>query len=270
MGSPAAELSDGGAAALKSRVRRARRASHARQVFLELFSGSGGVSRALAQNGPHAAIDVDIRQGVDLTHPSVKGLIRGWMRSRVVRGLWLGFPCTTWSNARRPALRSRKELWGRPGLAAPQQLQVALGNATLRAALSLMREGIAAGIPVVAENPESSLAWQVPFFARAAKNNAVQQVTMDFCAFGAAWRKSTRLWSAHCDLQTLAKRCGGAPGWCHTGKRHIRLSGRGPDGRLRTKIAEPYPQMFARQAAAALVAAADRIELSHVFTLGHG
>lgn len=249
---------------LKRRMRRMLRGTNARQVFLELFSGSGGVRRALAERGHYGAIVVDIQQGFDVTHSRVKNLIRGWIRSQVVRGLWLGVPCTTWSNERRPALRSSVAPWGFSGLSEDQQRQVAVGNATMTAAISLMQERAAGGIPVVTENPQGSLIWKLPVFAKMAHDGAVQEVTLDFCAFGAPWRKSTRLWSAHCALKPLERRCGGTLGWCHMGKRHIRLSGRAPDGRLLTKIAEPYPRDFARLAAASLAAAADRLTRADV------
>lgn len=263
MAPTAAGAPDGGAAALKRRLRHALKRTRRAQIFVELFAGSGALSRGLEHVSGFACMAMDITNGVDLTHPAVRSLIAGWLRARVVRGVWVGFPCTTWSVARRPALRSKAYVWGLPGLNASEQDQIRNGNATVRAAVCVLREFLRSGIPAVAENPLSSLAWQLPLFVHSAQSPGVRNVSFDFCAFGTPWKKPTRLWSAHCHIEQLGKQCGGPPGRCHTGRGHVRLSGRGPDGRLRTKVAEPYTARLAVAAAHALASAADRIEVAH-------
>lgn len=134
--------------------------------------------------------------------------------------------------------------------------------------MSILRECLRSGTPAVAENPLASLAWRLPLFANSDSGSA--SVSLDFCAFGTPWKKGTRLWSAHCHVEHLGQRCKGPPGRCHTGRPHVRLPGRAPDGRLRTKVAEPHPARFACATAHALGSAADRIELAHAYKLGQG
>ena len=67
---------------------------------------------------------------------------------------------------------------------------------------------------------------------------------VEFCAFGARWKKSTRFLGIHLSLDGLMQyRCVGAKrGLCRfTGMAHIPLSGQDSQGRWMTKVAEPYP-----------------------------
>ena len=119
---------------LKAALRRTRRS----QVFLELYSGTGPVAKQIRQLSGYEVLEVDIKDHpmLDLTNGAVVRVLEGWCRSRVVRGVWISFPCATWSLARRPPLRSLAELTGRRAVLSDpksrQQLRV--GNATFAAA----------------------------------------------------------------------------------------------------------------------------------------
>ena len=97
------------------------------------------------------AFDVAAGAEFDLTAPLVQRIILGWMRAGIVAGLWLAFPCGTYSIARHPALRSKDHLRGLPHWKAdPKASQlIRLGNATLEAALKFCRAALQLGIVAV-------------------------------------------------------------------------------------------------------------------------
>ena len=56
----------------------------------------------------YGVVSLDIQYGVhgDLLVRVVERLIKGWIRSGLVLGIFLGTPCTSWSRALRQPLRS--------------------------------------------------------------------------------------------------------------------------------------------------------------------
>ena len=82
-----------------------------RPFFLEIFAGDEGISRSLRGRGL-AAKAFDLRQGIagDLSRRAVVRRIVRLLRSGCCRGVWFAPPCTTFSSARYPPLRSH----GRP------------------------------------------------------------------------------------------------------------------------------------------------------------
>ena len=109
-------------------------------------------------------MSVDIHQSpfFDLTSREVQQTLIGCMQSGLILGVWIAFPCTTFSIARRPALRSREFLTGLPSLRDDKKAQKAIlaGNRTLSAALRFAKVCGRLKIPTIFENPQSSLAWQ--------------------------------------------------------------------------------------------------------------
>ena len=257
-------------AVLRSKLRQSRRS----QVYLELFSGSGKLAKHLRKVSGYEAIEFDVQQGeeFDLTRRAVVQVVLGWLRSRVVRGVWAGFPCTTWSTARWPPLRSRLHLLGLPACLAVERdrRQIQLGNSTLRSALTISRACVKHIVPMVLENPHSSLAWQHPQMQRIIQHNAAAEYVVDYCQFGCPWRKRTRLVGLHTGQSpALCVRCTGRHGLCsRTGQQHQQSRGTNPlTGKLWTRIAEPHPTQLASRAARTLHQAAEHIHLSHLCKL---
>ena len=159
---------------------------------------------------------------------------------------WFGTPCSSWSRARRDinghGPRTAKHIWGVPGLSDAELRRLALGNATLRVTIELIRALNKLSIPVVLENPSSSYLWQAPPLAPVLASG--QRVVIDYCAYGTPWRKRTAFhcWNlaAASDLQNT---CRGRRGKCaFSGRPHQLLSGYDKVSKQRwTKIAEPYP-----------------------------
>ena len=237
-------------ALLASAVRRA-----GRPAILELFAGSGRLAaacrRAPATEG-HPAFEWDVRHGAayDVLAPAAGRQLRGWLRSGLLAALWMGTPCSSFSRvlglgAGPPALRSAAAPAGLPGLSPAWQSKVDAGNrlATLSAGLLLLCRRL--GVPAAIENPATSFIWQHPAFVSAAAAPGVRKVTLDFCRFGAPWRKRTTLMFVHMDLNAVGLRCCGR-GVCDvTGRPHTQLMGKDQHGRFRTAVAEAYPPRLA-------------------------
>ena len=82
-------------------LREARRISGRSQVFLELYAGQGIVARFLSHHA-HAVFSLDLSRSslFDLTNPAVLRVLQGWITSKLVLGIFMAPPCTTFSNAR--------------------------------------------------------------------------------------------------------------------------------------------------------------------------
>eukprot|EP00959_Pyramimonas_sp_CCMP1952_P048541 1013409-Pyramimonas_sp.AAC.1 len=170
-------------------------------------------------------------------------------------------PCSSWSAARDRTcpIRSRKFIRGIPGLDARDLAKVALGNATLDAALDLARSAQSAGVPWVLENPHTSKMWhdhKLKVFV--ARSRAVSIVT-DYCLWGKPWRKRTCFLVGNVpaeDLTKLSRICPGRGICSRTGRPHQHLEGAGPGGVRWTVIAMPYPARLAHTLASVLVSKA--------------
>ena len=134
------------------------------QVFLELFSGSGAIARHLCRQG-FGVVALDTRNSVleDLCHPATLQVLRGWIFSGVVLGVWLGTPCTSWSIAHTtPVVRTRKFILGVPGLSGKHKHSVELGNATAKVTAQIISACIASCVPCFLENPQASKLFLAP------------------------------------------------------------------------------------------------------------
>ena len=118
----AGEIKDKLKEAFKDALKHATHSS--KKLFLELFSGSGKVSRYFKRAG-FASIAFDINNGYhfDLTNPTVVSVILGWISSGCILGVCLETQCSSWSRARRGppssnwcAIRSNTYIYGISGL----------------------------------------------------------------------------------------------------------------------------------------------------------
>ena len=96
--------------------------------------------------------------------------------------------------------------------------------------------------------------WKVPEALAMAEWDHITDVCVDACAFGAPWKKPTRLRFYRCATAAAVLdgcRCrAGNGGRCQwSGKRHVHLQGRDPRGILYTKRVAQYPRRLARDLA---------------------
>ena len=227
---------------------------YGRVVFLELFSGSSRLSRWWRSHG-YGVLDFDIKNGetYDVTVPQIEALIKGWIESGGVAGVWAGPPCTSWSRARRGPvgstwgpLRTEGFLRGLSSMEASDRAKVLVGNATADTTLRIVRACRRRGIAVAVENPGSSMMWQLGGFKSLATVGSSQRHLVDMCSFGTAWRKRTLVATWSLESAERVSLCCGRKGFCSFSNRpHQILEGRDKvRKRLWTSIAEPYPPKF--------------------------
>ena len=234
-------------------------------AYLDLFAGAGAVGRWLRRHGAHNVLRLDLKDNpaFDLSCAAVCRTLCGWIGSRHVRGLFIAFPLSTWSRASRGRYRSASCIHGWPDLDPVALRNCLYGNRTLLTTVRLIRAAVRAGVPVIVENPYTSMAWLEPSLASLMRHSSCITTVCDFCQFGKPWRKRTRLagWNVISPPADLHRTCGGKCGICsRTGRRHIALEGRQAGYGQMTAAAEAYPAEFAAAAARWLRDSANAIE----------
>ena len=224
-------------------------------IVLEIFSGVGRLTRSLCELGIQA-FGIDIVHGPmhDVLDPMVQARLFRLIRKGQVQFVWLGMPCTTFSIARRndgigpPPLRSDSRPHGLPNLAGGQLQKLREGNALFGFSMDLIKECQRCKIPWALENPATSRCWLMPRLR--ALLPKVSSILLDFCCFGEAWRKRTRIIHQGISLASLEILCSGTHGNCsRTGKPHLHLKGIAPNGQFWTLTAQPYPIELTRRLA---------------------
>jgi len=172
------------------------------------------------------------------------------MRRGRVLFIWMGFPCTSWSMARRlthsgpgPLRDGGPGLSGLPNLSEKDQAKVELGNRLLRVTASIAREAVRLQIPFVLENPKSLRAWLTEPLLYLVRKGAIF-FEAHYCQYKEPWKKATYLLSFLApSLQQVLHVCTGKKGVCSaTGLRHLQLNGLDEHGIFWTLRAQAYPQ----------------------------
>ena len=221
-------------------------------VFLEVFSGSGRLAQSILSLGGYVMCwDISLGPQYDLLDIDNQRLLRGWLLAGLIWGLHLGTPCTSFSRARHPAVRSGEHVEGLQQLSKQQQAQVDTGNALLKFSCSLLRVARRMGIACTLENPATSYMFLMPCLLQLLRLKDCNIAVTEYCMFGTPWRKSTKLIGFNINLDVFAQyRCIDKPrGVCRrTNRPHTVLSG-WENGVARTLIAQPYPRKFCRELA---------------------
>ena len=113
------------------------------------------------------------------------------------------------------------------------------GNKLLKWCCRFLQHCIQHGVMFVVENPRRSKLWLMPPIIKIMRKCSVCDV--DYCQYGEAWQKRTRLLCFNVDLSVLMI-CKPKKGVCSATRRpHTRLSGGAPKGLWKTQLAEAYP-----------------------------
>ncbi|CAE7512342.1 unnamed protein product [Symbiodinium sp. CCMP2592] len=142
---------------------------HRDRYCLDLFSGRGGVSRALRRLG-FRCFEYDICHGADhdLTSKSVLSNIRTAIFRGEVLSVMFGTPYSSFSVARdrTSIIRNHLHPWGIPesSLSAEDKEKVRFGNLCAKSTLRIIKWLQHFSIPWCVENPHNSKLWQLPPF----------------------------------------------------------------------------------------------------------
>lgn len=230
------------------------------QYVADFFAGVGGVARACRKLG-YRAKEWEISRGseFDLTRWQVLRVIQQDILSGLVLCAMLAPPRSSFSVARdrTAVIRTPQFPWGLPReqLSEKDQERVQQGNRCFRAALRIIQWLDSCGVPWILENPSTSKCWLLPPLKRLASASHVRTVLTDFCQYGCAWRKRTKLLIGNLDAQDvcrLEKLCTGRGLCSRTHKPHFHLTGSNHLGIPWTLVAQPYPSGLCRDLAFAL------------------
>eukprot|EP00972_Heterocapsa_arctica_P026671 3926262-Heterocapsa_arctica.AAC.1 len=111
------------------------------------------------------------------------------VRERRVWMVHVGPPCTTFSIARKPALRSKE----RPLGFTPLEEKTIEGNVLLyRCLLILLAVWLEGFGPGSFEHPDSAFSWSLPVVGNLFSKRGCGIIRLAMCAFGAPYRKNTK------------------------------------------------------------------------------
>lgn len=127
----------------------------------------------------------------------------GRLESEELSCVHLGPPCSSFSVARTPPVRSAARPAGLRGLKGADRRRVEQGNELAAFALDVMLWAKSRGVPATLEQPASSWMWRLAGFKAGMAPETDSVVVLDYCHYGAPWRKATRLWGVNCDLEPL-------------------------------------------------------------------
>ncbi len=223
-------------------------------LFVEVFAGSARVTSAARSCGIKTLDPWDILYGTmyDLLRPkNVRKLLR-ILSSGHVFFAWWGTPCHSFSIARRwdggpRPLRCDDNVEAHTPWCTPEEIAFVEGGNDLAKLTALgVRTLARVGAYYVVENPLKSRMWELEALVQALESTGADKVRTDFCGWSTRkvpvrWQKSTLLAGTLPGLKTLERRCRGGPYCTYTGKQHVVLRGKAPDGRYWTQVAEPYP-----------------------------
>ena len=172
------------------------RRMHPEAMVLDIFGGSGIVAKQCGRLGYRAyIIEKKVRETDDATSPHFLDWVRQQAQARRIQAMMIATPCSSFSLAQsrgRRALRTQSEPRGKSQRVTPnEQARIDDGNKVLDATIALVKLCNVHRIPYCVENPATSYLWYEIGLADVLKD--AKHIIVDQCAFGAKWRKRTRL-----------------------------------------------------------------------------
>lgn len=211
---------------------------------LDLFSGVGGVGKALVAGGCPWVLSFEI-----LRDPS-EDLLNASVQRSLLRLIALGafslvgsaIVCRSFSVAVTPPVRSPQFPRGVPWMSRAMKERVREGNAMADFQALVHDACIQHSVKYWTENPDGSHLWRQRKFQRYKAADSKHVGRFDMCRFGTSWRKRTRVASnisGICNMRMFCK--------CAAGREHTPLRGQHPTLRKAwTSVAQAYPRGFAK------------------------
>ena len=178
------------------------------QAGLEVFPGSGRLTRAHVELGLDMLEGIDVLEGMDVFSSEVEELIG----EKHVYWVWFGPPCSSFSGLRNLDRGGPLRPKGHPE-GDERRPDVALGNRLWRRTLWLAELALKVGVFIFIEHPLRSRAWQLPETQRLMQRWSLKLHKVDWCAYHDDFRvgnpnqKATRILSNAPWLQRVIRRC---------------------------------------------------------------
>ena len=220
--------------------------------WLDLYSGERGVADELAKEYGCWSLCFDIE------HSAAEDLFDKELRSKIRRAVQLGCfigggggpVCASFSTAITPPVRTRLFPYGRKDVSEAMQEKLRKGNDMALWTFGIIRLFLSLSLVVWMENPALSWMFRLQEWeALLLQFPELNYWTVDYCQFGAPWRKRTRFaTNGPLRLQKVL---------CRGGHRHQILRGRSKrHGQNWTRVAQAYPKDVCKTLAASLMVAA--------------
>ena len=213
--------------------------------FLEVYAGSGKVTKYVAQLGVSVGVPIDLSYSpeLDLRLQHVMRWLSFLVSERRIKCFAIEPPCTTFSIMRRPRLRSQQVPLGFD----PDNPQTSLGNLLACRSGQVMYIASDANVVGLWETPFSSYMKHLPAWKAVKRKPNASECRCDSCRFDSPHLKSFRFLTVNADARPLALRC-----VCR-GK-HLRIEG------SLTKDSAVYTDALASCIASVLVRSAQAID----------
>ena len=207
---------------------------------LDLFTGRGGVARALLRFGAPWVVTFEWKRSAseDLLQSGNRRRIVRLIELRAVEVVGLAVICASFSMAITPPVRSPRFPRGVPWAPRSMKQKIAEGNSHSDFASTVIESVEDNDRLYWLENSDSSYIWKQKGLRRFRDPGGSNVFRCDYCRFGTPWRKRTRVATNVRSLMGL--RC-----MCQCTLPHISLRGNHPTLKKPwTSVAEPYPKAF--------------------------
>ena len=208
---------------------------------LDLFSGSRGAARALANRTGRWVLCYDLKHSPreDLLDQKVQAEIGELILADVFLSLTAGPVCASFSRAVWPVVRTSQEPLGVKHMTDAMREKVRQGNSFASWLAQIARLALQRKMVLWIENPATSFLWWHPEIVLLKKDFDLDYFLTDYCRWGTSWRKRTRF-SGNFSATGLKL-------FCNCSHEHVRLRGYSQYHRTSwTKVAEPYPRSLCR------------------------
>ena len=175
--------------------------------FLELFSGASKITRCLGALGVVTGVPIELSfsEEFDLKWPHLLSWVFYLITHRLIKGLMVEPPCTTFSVMRRPPLRDRSFPFGFD----VENPQTKDGNILAHRGLQLLWLCGYYYVAGLLETPNSSKLKFLPSWKAIETKDFAAATRVDSCQYGSQHLKSFKLLTVHLKITHAAKRCQG-------------------------------------------------------------
>lgn len=179
----------------------------------------------------------------DLSRPAVARLLRAWLRSGLVWGMYIAAP---FAEVQLPVAEEVSLSKGD----SRQKVRRELSRSLVKLCVSLVLDCRLVRVPVVLSCESSSGLWKLPKVRALEKLTYTFVADADSCLYGCPWRFRRRLQGHRVQVHDLEAVCEGHR-CARTGHPHHRLAGRAPSGVRWSSIALEEPAQLSDRLALA-------------------